>query len=61
MMLIPGLAGVGALILTGTMLGAVLTEAFVIDGNALRPLPLLVIVALVAYGRREQMLRLLRR
>lgn len=61
LLLVPALAGVGALLLAGVMLGAVLTHLLVIGGSPAVPLVLLVVVAIIAYGRRERTLRLLGR
>jgi uncharacterized membrane protein YphA (DoxX/SURF4 family) len=61
LLLVPALAGVGALILTGVMLGAVATHLFVVGGSPAMALVLLVVVAIIAYGRRDRTLRLLGR
>lgn len=61
LLLAPGLAGVGALVLASVMLGAVLAHLFVIGGAPVVPLVLLVVVAIIAHGRRERTLRLLGR
>jgi uncharacterized membrane protein len=54
-LLVPALAGLAALGLAGVMLGAVLTDAFVIEGNPVSPLVLLALAALVAWGRRDRL------
>lgn len=61
LLLVPALAGAGALLLAGVMLGAALTHLFVIGGSPAVPLVLLAVLAAVAYGRRERTLRLLGR
>jgi uncharacterized membrane protein YphA (DoxX/SURF4 family) len=61
LLLVPALAGVGALLLAGVMLGAVATHLFVIGGSPVIPLVLLAVVAFIAYARRERTLRLLGR
>jgi uncharacterized membrane protein YphA (DoxX/SURF4 family) len=61
LLLIPALAGVGALLLAGVMLGAVATHLFVIGGSPAIPLVLLVALAAIAFARRERTLRLLGR
>jgi putative oxidoreductase len=61
LLLVPALAGVGALLLAAVMAGAVVTEWMLPAGSVLGPLPLLLIVSIVAYGRREQLRRLLGR
>lgn len=61
LLLIPALAGVGALMLAGVMAGAILTHLFVVGGSPAIPLVLLVVLAIIAYARRERTLRLLGR
>jgi uncharacterized membrane protein YphA (DoxX/SURF4 family) len=61
LLLVPALAGAGALLLAGVMLGAVLTHLFVIGGSPVVPLVLMIVLAVIAYGRRERTLRLLGR
>lgn len=61
LLLVPALAGVGALLLAAVMVGAVFTELFIIAGNPLMPLILLAVVGTIAYGRRERTRSLLRR
>lgn len=59
-LLIPRLAGLAAIELTGVMTGAVATEVFLIaDGDPVTPLVLLVIAATVAWFRRERTIALL--
>jgi putative oxidoreductase len=52
--LIPALCGLAALGLVGLMIGAVGTELFVLHGNPAPPLVLLVLVAVLAWGRRHR-------
>lgn len=61
LLLVPALAGVGALMLAGVMAGAVLTHLFVIGGSPVVPLVLMAVVGFIAYARRERTLRLLGR
>jgi uncharacterized membrane protein YphA (DoxX/SURF4 family) len=61
LLLVPALAGAGALLLASVMLGAVLTHLFVIGGSPVMPLILLLVVAFIAYARRDRTLRLLGR
>jgi putative oxidoreductase len=60
-LLIPRLAGLAALGLVGVMAGAAVTDAFIVeDGNPTAPLVLLVLSAIVAWGRRDRTRALLR-
>lgn len=61
LLLVPALAGVGGLLLTGVMIGAVATHAFLIGGNPTMAIVLLVASVLVALGRKERTLVLLGR
>ena len=60
LLLVPALAGVGALLLGSVMAGAIFSHLFVIGGSVLMPLVLLTVVAIIAYGRRERTLHHLR-
>jgi hypothetical protein len=60
-LLIPSLAGLGALQLVAVMTGAVATHLFIIGGSPVTAIVLLVSSAIIAYGRRERTLSLLRR
>lgn len=51
-LLIPSAAWIGAAGLGVVMAGAVVTEVFIVSGNAMMPLVLLILVSLVAYARR---------
>jgi hypothetical protein len=57
-LLVPLLAGLAALAFTGLMAGAVVTEAFVTGGGVVMPLVLLVVSAVIAWGRRDSIVRL---
>lgn len=61
LLLIPALAGIGALVLASVMVGAIFSHLFIIGGSFLMPLVLLTAVAIIAYGRRDRTLRLLGR
>jgi uncharacterized membrane protein len=61
-LLIPFLAGFGALVLMGVMVGAALSEAFVLEGgDPVAPAILLALAAIVAWHRRATMLPVLQR
>lgn len=60
LLLIPRLCGVGALILVCVMVGAVATHLFIIGGNPVAAIVLLVVTAIIAWGRRERTLGLLK-
>lgn len=57
-LLVPRLAGAGALMLAGVMVGAVATH-LIIGGSPLPALVLLVVTTLVAWGRRERTRKLI--
>jgi uncharacterized membrane protein YphA (DoxX/SURF4 family) len=61
MLLIPALSGVGGLLLVATMIGAIITHLFIIGGSPTLPIGLLIAMSLVAWGRKEQTLRLIGR
>ncbi len=61
LLLVPRLAGVGALLLAATMVGAIFTHVAVIGGSFAVPLVLLAVTATIAWARRERTLRLLGR
>ena len=61
LLLTPGLAGLGAIILVPTMIGAILTHLFIIGGSPAIPAGLLIAMAIVAWGRWKETLRLIRR
>jgi putative oxidoreductase len=51
LLLIPRFAGIGGLLLIGTMIGAIATHLFIVGGSPLLPIILLVIAGIIAYGR----------
>jgi putative oxidoreductase len=61
LLLVPALAGAGALMLACVMVGAILTHLFVVGGSPAIPFVLLIVLAIIAYARRERTLRLLGR
>jgi hypothetical protein len=61
LLLIPALAGAGALLLAAVMVGAVLATVFVVGGSPLPPLVLLAVLAVIAYARRDRTRRLIAR
>jgi putative oxidoreductase len=60
LLLIPRTSGLGALMLVGVMIGAVMTHLFVIGGNPLMAIILLAITSLVAWERRQPTMNLWR-
>jgi putative oxidoreductase len=56
LLIIPRLSGFGGALLTGVMVGAVATHAFVIGGDPTMAIVLLVASVFVAWGRRAQIL-----
>jgi len=61
LLLIPGLSGVGALILMCVMVGAAGTHLFLIGGSPVPAIVLLLVMALIAWARRDRTIRLLGR
>jgi putative oxidoreductase len=59
LLLIPALSGLGGLLLTGVMVGAVATHIFIIGGNPTMAIVLLLSSALIAFGRRQRTLKLI--
>lgn len=57
---VPRLTGLAAVALTVLLVGAVVVQAFVVGSGVLMPLPLLVITAVIAWFRRDGVLRLVR-
>jgi putative oxidoreductase len=57
LMLIPGLAGFGAVLLACVMVGAILTHLTVLHNSPLEPVILLVLTAIVLWGRWSQVSR----
>jgi putative oxidoreductase len=58
MLLIPRLSGLGALMLAGVMIGAVITHLFIVGGSPLMAIILLVVTGVVAWGRRQRTMSL---
>ena len=58
LLLIPRTSGLGALLLVGVMIGAVMTHLFVIGGNPLMAIILLAITSFVAWERRQSTMNL---
>ncbi len=54
-------SGLGALLLVPTMIGAVLMHLFVIGGSPMIPIVLVTLVAVIAMGRQEQIVKFFRR
>jgi putative oxidoreductase len=52
LLLVPSLAFFGAVALTATMIGAIVTHVFVVGGNAMPAIVLLVVAGAVAWMRR---------
>ena len=59
LLLIPHTSGLGALLLAGVMTGAVVTHFFILGGSPLMAIILLVVMGVVAWGRRQQTMNLL--
>ncbi len=59
LLLIPKTIPVGALLLVGTMAGAVLTHLFVIGGSPVPPAVLLVLSGVILWGRKNRLTALL--
>ena len=55
LLFIPRLVPVGALLLVGTMAGGVLTHLLVIGGSPVPPLVLLILAAIIAWGRKQKL------
>jgi putative oxidoreductase len=61
LILIPAYSGVGGLLLTGVMGGALATHLFIIGGSPTLAIILFVASLIVAFGRRDRTLKLLGR
>jgi putative oxidoreductase len=61
LLLIPALSGIGALLLVPTMIGAILIHFLIIGGSPALPIGLLIVVSIVAWGRKDTTLRLISR
>ena len=53
LLLIPALSGIGALLLVPIMIGAILIDFLVVAGSPALPIVLLILVSVVAWGRKE--------
>ena len=58
LLLIPRTSGLGALMLVGVMIGAVMTHLFVVGGSPLMAIILLGVTSFVAWERRQQTMNL---
>ena len=58
LLLIPSLSALGAVILAATMIGAIATHLFIVGGSPALPIALLVVAAIIAYGRKDRLLAL---
>ena len=59
LLLIPRMSGLGALMLAGVMVGAVVTHVFIVGGSPLMAIILLVVTGVVAWRRRQRTMNLL--
>src|SRR5882724_12184201 len=59
LLLIPRTSGLGALMLAGMMVGAVVTHVFIVGGSPMMAIILLVVTGIVAWGRRQRTMNLL--
>jgi putative oxidoreductase len=59
LLLIPRLSGLGALMLFGVMIGAVVTHVFIVGGSPLMAIILLIVTGVVAWGRRKRTMNIL--
>jgi putative oxidoreductase len=59
LLLIPGLSGLGALLLVGVTLGAVTTHLFIVGGSPLPAIILLIVTGVVAWARRKRTMNIL--
>ena len=59
LLLIPRFSGIGALLLIPTMIGAILTHLFIVGGSPVVPIILLIVMGIIAYGRRDRTIALL--
>jgi putative oxidoreductase len=58
LVLIPRTSGLGALLIVGTMLGAVATHLVIIGGSPVPALVLLIVTGIIAWGRRQRTMNL---
>src|SRR5262245_7198415 len=59
LLLIPVLSGIGALLVVPIMIGAIVTHIVITGGSPALPIGLLIIASIVAWGRKETILRLI--
>ena len=59
LLLIPRTSGLGALMLAGVMVGAVVAHVFVVGGSPLQAIILLIVTGVVAWGRRKRTMNFL--
>ena len=59
LVLIPRTSRLAALMLAGVMVGAVVTHVFIVGGNPLMAIILLVVTTVIAWGRRKQTMNIL--
>jgi putative oxidoreductase len=59
LLLIPRTSGLGALLLAGVMVGAIVTHVFIVGGSPSMAIILLVVTGIVAWGRRQRTINLL--
>jgi len=57
LLLIPGMAAIGAVLLACTMTGAILTHLFIIHSSPLNPVVLLILALLIAWMRKDTLAR----
>jgi len=58
LLLIPRTSGLGALILVGVMVGAVITHLFIVGGSPMPAIILLIVTGVIAWGRRRRTMNL---
>lgn len=61
LLLVPGVALWGALLLAAVMVGAILSHLTVLGGSVVTPLVLLLVLLVIGWGRRGQLARVLAR
>ena len=54
LLLIPRTSGLGALMLAGLMVGAIVTHVFIVGGNPQPAIILLIVTGIIAWGRRHR-------
>jgi uncharacterized membrane protein YphA (DoxX/SURF4 family) len=59
LLLIPRLSGLGALLLVGVMIGAVMIHLFIIGGSPVPAVIFLIVTGAIVWGRRKQTLDIL--